>query len=133
MGKSIPYDYRVRIVKRVQSGSSYKELSKEFGYSESGIKKIWYTYKKVGEKAFKTNYENGGRPKVYDQGVRNLVKTIRDNQQGGAYVRSKLEQHHSEVLEKIPHERTLQRWWKADGTSRSKGRPNTKEKKVGLE
>lgn len=128
MGKAIPFDYRVKIVDRLKEGEKVKALSKELGYSESGIKKIWYAYKNEGLKAFKNKYSNCGRSSIYGEEVRGLINEIRDNDQGGGYVRSKLGQKHPEKL--IPSERTIQRWWVKEGTNRKKGRPLDVEKKV---
>ena len=129
MGKAIPYDFRVTIVKRIKQGERFAELAEETGYSLSGIKKIWYAYKREGESAFHTKYCNCGKSSLYDSPVRDAVLEIRDNKQGGTYVRSKLKQQHPHLL--IPHERTLQRWWASDGSNRTKGRPTDSEKKVG--
>jgi len=128
MGKAIPFDYRVKIVERIKEGESVKQLVKEMGYSESGIKKIWYSYKKEGSQAFKTKYSNCGRRSKYGEDVRGLINEIRDNDQGGDYVRSKLGQKHPEKL--IPSSRTIQRWWVKEGTNRKKGKPLDIEKKV---
>lgn len=128
MGKAIPYDYRVKIVQRLQGGERTKDLALEFGYSESGIKKIWYGYKKEGEEVYHNKYSNCGSPRKYSKTIKRAISEIRDNNQGGGYVRSKLEQHYPG--QKIPSERTLQRWWVSEGTNREKGRPRDNEKKV---
>ena len=130
MGKAIPFDYRKKIVKRIKQGEKAKNLAKEFGFSESGVKKIWYAYKKEGEKAYQTKYTNCGCHSIYDSSIRNTVAEVRDNMQGGAYVRSKLEQEYPD--KQIPHERTLQRWWVQQGVNRQKGRPRDYEKKDGV-
>lgn len=139
MGKSIPYSYRLEIVNRRKTGVSYATIAKELGYSISGIRKIWYNYQKNGEASLETNYKNCGRTRIYSKEIEHLVNEVRDNQQGGAYVRSKLEQliltgdKRTEALSisDIPHERTLQRWWQKSGTNRKKGKPSNEEKKVG--
>lgn len=128
MGKAIPYDYRVKIIARMKLGEQAKDLANEMGYSEGGVKKIWYAYKKRGKSAFKNNYSNCGRMSIYNATVRQKVKEIRDNSQGGGYVRSKLEQKFPNQI--APSERTLQRWWLAEGTNRKKGKPTASEKKV---
>lgn len=128
MGKAIPYDYRLKIVDRIKLGETAKQLAVEMGYSEAGIKKIWYAYKKEGEDAFKTKYHNCGRTSIYDNTVRQNIKELRDNSQGGSYIRSKLEQKFPDQV--APSERTLQRWWLAEGTNRKKGKPTDSEKKV---
>jgi hypothetical protein len=128
MGKAIPYDYRVKIVQRLQGGEKAKEVAQEFGYSESGIKKIWYSYLKQGDQAYKTEYGNCGRRQNYDDSIKKKVEELRDNNQGGGYIRSKLKQHYPDV--QLPSERTIQRWWVQQGTNRKKGRPRDYEKKM---
>lgn len=128
MGKAIPYDNRVKIILRLKEGEKAKALAAEMGYSESGIKKLWYKYKEEGIKAYENKYGNCGSKSQYGMEVRSKVAELRDNMQGGCYVRSKLEQKYPKIS--IPCERTLQRWWVKEGTNRAKGRPNDYEKKV---
>lgn len=130
MGKAIPYDYRAKIVIKIESGQSYQETAAEFGYSESGIKKIWYAFKKEGESSFIPKYGNCGRISPYKEEIRDKVDEIRDNQQGGTYVYSKLKAKHPDLS--IPSVRTLTRWWAKEQTNRPKGRPKEKEKKNGV-
>jgi len=129
MGKAIPYAYRKKIVARRKSGESYKSISKALGYSESGIKKIWYKYQKEGESCFKTNYKNCGSRTVYGKTVREAVFKLRDNQQGSSYIHSKLLIEHPNLA--IPSARTLRRWWVKEQTNRKKGKPTEGEKRGG--
>ena len=130
MGKAIPYSIRLIIVSRLSSGESISDLSSELGYSLSGIRKIWLSYKKEGESALLHKYGNCGRKAIYDKDIYLKAKEIRDNMQGGCYVRSKLIQKYPELA--VPHERTLQRNWLAEGSNRQKGRPSNKEKRGGV-
>jgi transposase len=129
MGKAIPYDSRKKIVERKSKGFTSKEVAQEFGYSQSAVNKIWYQYKKEGESAFYNNYQKCGQSKAYSKEIQDLSNELRDNQQGGVYIRCKLESKYPNLS--IPSERTLQRWWKEQGTNRKKGRPNQREKKDG--
>ena len=129
MGKAIPYDYRVKIVERIKSGQNYQETAAEFSYSESGIKKIWYAYKKDGPSSFVPKYANCGRSSPYNKDIRDNVSKIRDNQQGGSYVFSKLKAQYPDSP--TPSIRTLTRWWAKEQTNRPKGRPKAAEKKLG--
>lgn len=149
MGQPIPYDYRLKIVNRMKAGAKSKDLAQEYGYSESGVKKIWYRYKKEGEKGLELKYRNCGRKSVYSPEMRKLVNTLRDNNQGGDYIHSKLKllqqnqqnqqnQQFSTLnmvrdidLEKIPCARTLQRWWQSTEENRANHRPTNSEKKAG--
>ncbi|MEM6404667.1 MAG: helix-turn-helix domain-containing protein [Cyanobacteria bacterium P01_D01_bin.116] len=129
MGKAIPYDYRVKIVQRIKSGQSYQEVSQAFGYSESGIKKLWYSYKKPGETVLQTKYSNCGSSSPYGEAVRNKVAELRDNEQGSTYIYSKLKEKYPQLP--TPSARTLNRWWVKEQTNRPKGRPKEEEKKHG--
>lgn len=113
---------------RIKAGEKAKDLALEMGYSESGLKKLWYRYKKEGSKVYENKYANCGCKPQYGNAVRAKVAEMRDNSQGGCYVLSKLRQKYPEM--DAPSERTIQRWWVKEGTNRSKGRPNDYEKKV---
>lgn len=129
MGRAIPYDYRKKIVKRKKRGESSTSIAQDLGYSESGVNKIWYSYKKEGDSVFKNKYQNCGQSKTYNKKIQERCNELRDNNQGGAYIRSKLEGEYRE--DEIPHERTIQRWWQEQGLNTKKGRPSNKEKKDG--
>jgi len=130
MASPIPYDVRVKIIERMRSTGSIKELANEFGYSVSGVRKIWKHYQLKGESAYHTNYSNCGSRSIYGQEVRGLVKKIRDNKQGANYVSSKLLIKYPKILSPSP--RTLQRWWVKEESNRSQGRIPDDEKKRGV-
>ena len=129
MGKALSYAVRQKIIHRREKGQSFKQIALDLGCSESGTKKIWYSYKKLGTSSLSNNYTNCGTKSTFPQSVRSAVNLIRDNSQGGNYVHSKLLKDYSNLP--IPSSRTLTRWWKKDGTNRKKGRPRETEKKVG--
>lgn len=128
MGKAIPYDYRVKIIEKIKSGQSYESVALELGYSESGVKKIWYAYKKEGDSAFQTKYSNCGSSSPYGQDVRGKVAELRDNEQGSNYIYSKLKEKYPDLS--APSPRTLNRWWAENQTNRPKGRPKSAKKKL---
>lgn len=128
MGKPISYDERAKIVERIQLGDSYELIATDIGRSISGVKKIWYAFKKEGQSAFHTNYQNCGRSSEFDLEVRKDLKKIRDNQQGAYYVHSKYSTKYPD--RKSPSPSTLNRWWRQSGTARQKGRPSNVEKKM---
>lgn len=130
MASPIPYDVRVKIIERMRSTGSIKELAQEFGFSISGVRKIWKQYELKGESAYNTNYSNCGCHSIYGQKVRDLVNEIRDNRQGANYVSSKLLVKHPNTLSPTP--RTLQRWWVKEDSNRSQGRIPEEEKKRGV-
>ena len=130
MASPIPYDIRVKIVEGMLSKGSIKELSEDFGYSVSGVRKIWKQYQLEGDLVYQTKYSNCGSKSIYSQDVRNLVKKIRDYKQGANYV-------HSKILSKFPQSpcpcpRTLQRWWVKENSNRPQGRVTEEEKKIGV-
>ncbi len=127
MGKAIAYAIRLKIVSRLQEGEKPEYLAEDFNCSVQVVKKIWKQYQENGEAALHTKYGNCGRRSSYDEEVRLKADQIRDGTQGGVYVHCKmLEQYPGEP---VPSARTLQRWWKKQGTNREKGRPLTEEKK----
>jgi transposase-like protein len=130
MGRSIPYDIRVKVVERRKSGQNYAEIATEFGLSVSGVKKLWYTYLKEGSSAFETKYKNCGRRSPFGHEIRDAVAKIRDNSQGAEYIRSKLEMELNG--KRLPCARTIQRWWAAEGSNRLPGRVREQEKRDGL-
>jgi len=131
MGKAIPYAYRQKIVSRRKSGDSYDDISRDLGYSISGIRKIWYKYQKEGESAFETNYSNCGGLSPYGEDIREKVKSIRDNGQGAYYVNSKFRLKYPDLV--APSTRTLQSWWSKEKTNRARGCPSKDEKRDGVD
>ena len=129
MGKALSYAIRQKIIIRREKGQSFEQISIDLGCSKSGVKKIWYAYKKLGASSLTNNYSNCGKKSTYPTTVKSAVDLIRDNRQGGNYVHSKLLKDYSNLP--IPSSRTLTRWWKKEGTNRKRGRPRKNEKKVG--
>lgn len=129
MGKALSYAVREKIISRRKKGQSFQEISICLGCSESGVKKIWYSYKKQGTVALTNNYSRCGRLSPFSQSVHQAIEAIRDNNQGSYYVYSKLVKDYSHL--DLPKARTLSRWWKAQGTNRKRGRPVSSEKKHG--
>lgn len=124
MARPIPYDYRKQIVLLRQSGKTYSSIANELGYSLKSIKRIWYAYQKCGEAGLCTRYQNSGRKSSYSSSIHEQIISVKDGDQGAPYVRSRLLSQN--VSQRIPHERTIQRWWKAKGTERPKGTPKRK-------
>lgn len=129
MASAIPYDYRKQIIQGRQSGESFESLSMRLGYSQSGIKKIWYHYKQEGESSLYSAYENCGKSCEYDQEIFDLIDTIRTGKQGAAYVYSMFQLKHPD--KKAPSLSTIKRYWCTKGTNRKSGRPSKQEKKTG--
>jgi transposase-like protein len=129
MARAIPYDFRLKIIQRKQSGDDNQAIASDFGISESGVKKIWRQYLQQGDEALHTKFANCGRASPYGEEMRTKVSDIRDNDQGAGYVYSKLKGEMPD--QPVPSIRTLQRWWSASGAGRPKGRPARGEKKDG--
>ena len=121
MAQKIPYKVREQIVSDRKSGLSYGEISQRHGYSISGVKKIWYRYQKLGEAGLPDSYANCGSKLAYHVDIRALISSIRAGREGALYIRSILEERYPN--KRIPHERTIQRWWKLAGVNQPKGRP----------
>ena len=118
MGKPIPYACRVKIVRDRQSGKSYNQIALELGYSLSGVKKIWHQFQTHGEAGLALNYHKCGRRSPYSEKIHELIDSIKDGDQGAPFIRSVLEYQNPDLP--IPHERTIQRWWKSQGANRPK-------------
>lgn len=131
MGKALSYAVREKIIAQREQGRSFKEISDNLNCSESGAKKIWYSYKEHGSKSLSNNYSNCGRNSTFSSAVHKAIDEIRDNHQGAYYVHSKLLKDYRHL--EIPNVRTLNRWWKKQGTNRKRGRPSVSEKKYGHE
>jgi len=129
MGKALSYAVREKIVLRRKQGQSYVRIAADLGCSESGVKKIWYAYQKQGDSALLNAYSNCGRQSPFSPAVHIAIDSIRDNGQGAPYVYSKLSKDYPDLL--IPKARTLNRWWKQDGTNRARGRRVGRKKKGG--
>ncbi len=129
MGKALSYAVREKIISRKEKGESFKEISLALGCSESGAKKIWYSYKKQGLSVLDNNYSGCGRTSVFPQAILDAIDEIRDNNQGATYVYSKLVKDYPSLS--IPTARTISRWWKKQGKNRQRGRPVSSEKKLG--
>jgi len=129
MGKAIPYDVRIKIIERCKDGEDYSDIANDLQFSVSGVKKLWYKYRRQGDAAIGTAYKNCGRRSPYGDDIRDAIKEIRDNTQGAEYVLSKLKMRYDSKL--LPCARTIQRWWAAEGASRPRGAVPKREKKGG--
>lgn len=124
MAFPIPYADREKIICLRKEGTPYGQIAKLVGCSARTTKRIWYQFQTNGEKALITNYHRSGCSSPYQGTIEEKIKGVRDGQQGAPYVRSVLLERYPDLG--IPHERTIQRWWKACGGNRPKGRPRSK-------
>ena len=123
MAIPIPIEIRRKIIQLRQSGIPYSTIATQLSVSESGAKKIWSRYQREGAAGLSLRYENCGRKPVYDESLRSLVLSFDPQDHGGPYVRSVLQANYP--LKRIPHERTIQRWWRSAGkqTVRNRAKP----------
>ncbi len=56
MGKPIPFDLRVKIVRDHESGMSHQSIADALGISRVGVKKLLRQYRERGESALKADY-----------------------------------------------------------------------------
>lgn len=113
---------RLKIVALRKESVPYSQIASQLNVSESAAKKLWRRYQTAGEVGLQTRYENCGRNPIYSAAVREVVLSHQESEQGGPYIRSVLRVRHPHT--QIPHERTIQRWWKANGGGRSGPRNN---------
>lgn len=125
MPSPIPLEVRKKIIELRQSDVPYSQIALRLSVSESVAKKLWVRFKLEGESGLLTRYENCGRKSPYGEKIRSVVLAETENERGGPYLRSVLSMKYPK--EEIPHERTIQRWWKsargADASHGSTPRP----------
>ena len=109
MATPIAHIDRLRIIKLRQKGKTYKSIAEEVGCSIDSVRGIWRRFEARGMEGLKTNYQNSGMRSSYDE-MKVLVEEEKTGEQGAPYIRSVLLSRHPD--KKIPHERTIQRWWK---------------------
>lgn len=124
MAKAIPYAIRALIVKRRQDQEPLTTIAKDLGLSYDGVCKIWRNYRREGEQSLELRYGNCGRKPLYDKSLRDHIMSYRENEGacefGAPYIRSKLIASGQYAI--MPHERTIQYWFRQKGINRTKGR-----------
>ena len=122
MGQAIPPIVRRRIVELCQSGKTAKEVSQllELGYP--GVAKVWRCYRQQGEASLALKYDHCGRKSNYGDLIREEINQVRNlnKELGAPIIRSRLLAQGN--FDKVPHERTIQRWWKDVSKSNYRGR-----------
>lgn len=127
MGKAIPVALRQRIVDLCKSGFSLQQVCQKLDLAYPGVAKIWRNYRRQGESALELGYHRCGRKPVYDPSVHEAINdALSANEDLGApIIRSRLLAQGN--LAKVPHERTIQRWWREQGKSKARGRRQQKD------
>lgn len=123
MGKAIPEQVRRQIIDMHKSGKNATEISDELQMNYPGVSKVIRLHRTIGESSFEVNYHRCGRKSVYDTAIREKVNAaLAENAALGApIIRSRLLVS-CEDPSSVPHERTIQRWWKAEGKNKKTGR-----------
>ena len=122
MGKVTPEFLRIRIVELCKEGKSPKVVSETLGLNYPLVCKIWREYRRYGTSVLKPGYSRCGRKPTYDSNIWSAIEGyLNENDQLGApIIRSRL--IHEGKFDKVPHERTIQRWMKKSGKNKPKGR-----------
>ena len=119
MGKPIPYDLRVKIVRDYECGRTQNAIALEIGCSKDAVKKLLRQYRQKGEAAFKADYSKCGKTarQHFSASIEAEVMRRKDELPGAGYVYSVLREAHGE--ERIPTSRTIQRRWAQGGNPRA--------------
>ena len=121
MPKPIPVPTRQLIVERHQRGETLKSIAEDLNLPYYTVRNIWRRYRDHGEPGLQLNYEACGQTgprcskRVYRAALwlRGLHRTW-----GAPLIRSLIQQRWPE--ENVPHERTLQRWFREAGIQRKR-------------
>jgi hypothetical protein len=116
MPAPLAVEIRREIVKRHQAGESLKAISQDMRLPYETTRKIWRHWRKYGK--LSANYEQAKRrgTRRYTDVYALAIEMKRDHPKWGAQlIRLKLEARH----EDLPSVRTLQRWFREAGVSRS--------------
>jgi hypothetical protein len=133
MAKAIPLLVRQRIIELCKNGETVQSVSSLLGLGYDVTAKIWRAYRKEGDLSLKSRYNNCGRKPFYDEQIKESVRShLNDNEQLGApIIRSRLLAEGK--FEKVPHERTIQRWWRQAHINKPRGRRPTPSKNYSSE
>lgn len=115
MGKPIPFDVRVKIVRDYQSGQSQQSIADALGYSREGVKKLLRQHRERGEAALKADYSRCGKtPRTpFSPEIEAEIARRRAGLAGAPYVRSVLCEAHPG--QRVPSVSTIERLWKRAG------------------
>ena len=123
MPAAIAIEIRREILERHQGGDSLKTISQDLNMSYETVRKIWRHWRKYGK--LTANYEQAKKrgTRRYQAVYEAALEMKREHPKWGAQlIQLKLDETH----EDIPSVRTLQRWFRQAGISRS---PKTQQKR----
>jgi len=113
MTNVIPVPLRRDIVTRHQAGEPFSEIAQQLRLSVWGVRKIWRQYRDQGEAGLAIRYRQSGRsgPRAERKIYRAAVWLKRRHRGWGAgLIRVLLAERYPQAV--IPHQRTLQRWFR---------------------
>ena len=121
MARAIPPSLRQEIVRQCKQGKTVQFVSEQLGLGYAGVAKIWRQYRQHGQTALELQYHRCGRKPIYGPSIRQAIEQARSSNEdlGAPIIRSRLLAQGK--FDKVPHERTIQRWWKAQGTNKVRG------------
>lgn len=122
MGQVILPALRRRLVELCQSGKTVVEASRILDIGYAGAAKVWRLYREQGERALELGYARCGRKSPYKDDIRDAISVAagENKKLGAPIIRSRLLAQG--LYEKVPHERTIQRWWQTKGDNIPRGR-----------
>lgn len=119
MGVPIPVPIRQVIVERHERGQTLETIAHEMGMSFWTVRKIWRRYRDKGEAGLRPEYDMGASREIRSPQLayRAAVWLKRAHPRWGAgMIRLLIAEKWPEL--KVPHERTMQRWFVAAGVNR---------------
>lgn len=122
MAKVIPPVVRAQIVRMCQNGKTAASVSRELNLGYPGVAKVWREFRTKGALALELGFHRCGRKSPYSTPIRDAIdaKLSVNEQLGAPIIRSRLLAENT--FEHVPHERTIQRWWKAAGKNKARSR-----------
>jgi hypothetical protein len=119
MPQAIPVPIRQKIVMRHEAGESLAKIASEMKLSYDTVRGIWRRYRDRGEAGLKPDYDQCGKkgPRAPKLVHRAAIWLKRAHPKWGAVLIKLLIEDKWPRL-KVPHARTLQRWFGAAGVNR---------------
>jgi transposase len=119
MPQATPVPIRQKIVMRHEAGESLAQIASEMKLSYDTVRGIWRRYRDRGEKGLKPDYDQCGQkgPRAPKLVHRAAIWLKRAHPKWGATLIKLLIEDKWPTLP-VPHERTLQRWFRAAGVNR---------------
>lgn len=123
MPRAVSVAIRQVIVERHERGETLQAVADDMELSLWTVRSIWRRYREQGEAGLKPDYENCGRKGVRSARLvyRGTIWLKRAHPKWGAgLIRLLVAEKWPEL--KVPHERTLQRWFRAEGINQRRKR-----------